>query len=74
MFMKAMVPMCDLTGAEYRAPVEGAWVISKGASGRFCCVLYVGPEWLRDNGHEAMTREEVESIIAKDHPNAWIDF
>lgn len=46
MYVKAMVTECDFTERKYPVPVQGAWIVAQGATGRWCPVMYVGPEYL----------------------------
>lgn len=73
MFMKALVNECDFTGTKYDSPVEGAWCLAQGATGRYCCVMYAGPEFLASNSYTLLTREEAEAQVEKEE-GAWVDF
>jgi hypothetical protein len=74
MFMKEMVTECDFTGVKYDAPVEGAWALAQGATGRYCCVMYAGPEWLAENPNQTViSREEAEAAVNAQE-GAWVDF
>ena len=74
MFMKEMVTECDFTDRKYDSPVEGAWALAQGASGRYCCVMFVGPEYLAEHpGHEIISREEAEARVEAQE-GAWADF
>ena len=73
MFMKEMVPMCDFTDKHYDRPVEGAWALARGATGRYCCVMFVGPEYLAENNIVPISREEAEARVEAE-PNSWVDF
>jgi len=57
MFVQETVTECDATGQKYDKPVKGAHCIAQGASGRFCCVLHVGPEYLTAHEIVPITRE-----------------
>lgn len=61
MFVSAKVPSCDFTGTEYGKLVDGAYAIAQGATGRWCAVLYVGPEWLAENNAKVEDYDEVVS-------------
>ena len=73
MWMKEMVNECDFNNTKYDAPVEGAWALAQGASGRFCCVMYAGPEYLAENNITPLSREEAEAKVEA-MPGAWVDF
>lgn len=46
MYVEMQVPECDFTGTRYDGPVKGAGAVAQGASGRWCVVMYAGPEYL----------------------------
>lgn len=64
---------CDFTGKTYNAPVDGGHCLVRGATGRVCCTMHVGPEYLEQSGWEISTREEAEAW-ALDYPGGSIDF
>lgn len=72
--MKAMVTTCDLNTIDYDEPVEGAHVIVRGATGRWCCVMWAGPEYLDENNIKTITRGEVEDFIIECDGEHAIDF
>ncbi len=63
MYVAAMVRECDFTDTRYDAPVLGAMVVSRGASGRYCPVMFVGPQWLDQRGVIPLTDEEAYAKI-----------
>ncbi len=63
MYMKAKVSECDYTGKTYPELVEGAYVLAQGATGRWCPVMFVGPEWLTKHKPEILTEEQVEKEL-----------
>lgn len=76
MYVEYQVPECDDTGEQYQGLKDGVAVISQGATGRYCAVLYFGPEFkarLIENGQKIYTYEEaVEAVEAI--PGAWVEF
>lgn len=73
MWMKENVTSCDFTDRKYPGPVEGAWALAQGATGRYCCVMWAGPEYIAEHGIKPLTREEAEARVeAQD--GAWVDF
>lgn len=72
MFVSAKVPSCDFTNTEYGKLVDGAYAIAQGATGRWCAVLYVGPEWLAENNVKVEDYDEVVSRMEAE--GQWIDF
>jgi hypothetical protein len=66
MFITGKVTECDFTQREYAEPVYGAHCISQGATGRFCCVMYAGPEYLRRENIKPISRHEaIEKCLDK---------
>ena len=63
MYVAAMVKECDFTNRKYRAPVMGAMAVARGASGRYCPVMFVGPEILAEHGVTPLTEEEAYAKI-----------
>jgi hypothetical protein len=64
MYVQAMVRGCDFSDRKYDAPVMGAMVVSRGASGRYCPVMFVGPEILAQHNCVPLTEQEAYSKIA----------
>ena len=73
MYMREMVPECDFTQTKYDTPVEGAWCLAQGATGRYCAVMYVGPEYIAEHGLQTISREEAEARVEAED-GAWVDF
>ena len=71
MLMQAMIDECDFTDRKYDTPVEGAWLILQGATGRWCPVMYAGPEYLADSKQPVLTYEEVMAEI--ENKGGWPD-
>ena len=70
MYVKMMVPECDFNSIRYEAPVEGAGAVARGASGRWCVVMYAGPEYLAEHGITPITHEEAYAQIEEpDYPD-----
>jgi hypothetical protein len=67
MFVEKMVTECDFTGVKYDKPVKGAAAVSRGATGRYCEVMWAGPEFLaRENlESEVYTVDEAYAKIAE---------
>ena len=72
MFVSAKVPSCDLTDRNYGKFVDGAYAIARGATGRWCAVMYVGPEWLAEN--KVAVRDHNEVVNELEAKNEFIDF
>lgn len=73
MFIEAVITECDMTQAKYKQPVTGAYMMSRGASGRVCPVLSVGPEFISERNISLSTYEEVEAW-AYSCPGGWLDY
>jgi len=74
MFIQAYVSECDFTGVKYDRPTMGAHAIARGATGRWCAVMYAGPEYLAEGNYTTMTHDEAEAYIAENHPDDYLDF
>ena len=72
--MTAYVTECDFTDRKYAEPVLGAWCLAQGATGRWCCVMYMGPEELAAQGIVPESREAVEARLSAKYPGALLDF
>jgi hypothetical protein len=73
MYVQAMVTECDFSNKIYNVPVMGAMAVARGASGRYCPVMFVGPEVLDRNGVIPLTEEEAYAKI-KLAGDGWADF
>jgi len=73
MYVQAMVRECDFSDRKYDAPVMGAMAVARGASGRYCPVMFVGPEILAEHGVTPLTEEEAYVKI-KLNGDGWADF
>ena len=72
MFVENYVPECDITKTVYPSCVKGAYAVAQGATGRWCAVLYVGPEVIAEKGYKVLTREEAFALIEKE--GGYADF
>jgi hypothetical protein len=63
MYVRAMVRECDFSDRKYEVPVMGAMAVARGASGRYCPVMFVGPEILAEHGVTPLTEEEAYAKI-----------
>lgn len=63
MLVRGMVNECDYTNRKYDPPVEGGWVISQGATGRWCTVITIGPEVIEEQSCQLISYEEALSEI-----------
>lgn len=71
MIIQRKVTHCDFTNRTYSQPVDGAACIAQGATGRWCEVLWIGPEHIQEGGIKPISREEA---IQKIGLNGYVDF
>ena len=60
MVIKGYVPECDWSGRKYEEAVLGGHCIAPGATGRHCCVMYIGPEEIARQNVKVLDYEETE--------------
>jgi hypothetical protein len=72
MYVSAYVPECDITGVKYSSAVRGAYAVARGATGRYCAVLYIGPEAIEEKGLVVKTYEEAVAIVKAE--GGFVDF
>ena len=72
MFVESYVPECDFTKTVYLSDVKGAYAVARGATGRYCAVMYVGPEYIAEKGLTVISREEAFDLIEKE--GGYADF
>jgi len=76
MIIHRQVKECDFTGAKYPDHVDGIAYIAQGNTGRWCEVLWGGPEEkarIESDGEEILTEEQARKIIIESG-NGWPDF
>lgn len=73
MYVTQQVTECDFYDRHYDSPVAGAGVIAQGATGRWCVVMWMGPEYIRDNNIEVTDIDEAREQIDASG-NGWADF
>lgn len=73
MMIKALVNDCDFTGRKYPAPVWGAHCFARGATGRVCLVMTMGPEYVAEHDPKLSSDEELEAW-ANDAPGGYLDY
>lgn len=74
MFIELMVTECDFTGSKFGKPVKGAGAVARGASGRWCVVMWIGPEEIAERDIKVISDDEARAIVERDHPGDWCDF
>jgi hypothetical protein len=45
--------------------VKGAAGVAQGATGRYCEVIHIGPEYIAERGLTVLSREEAYAIVEK---------
>jgi len=74
MLVAGLVSECDFSDTTYSASVQGAHLFAQGATGRWCVVMYVGPEYIRANNLEdtILTIEQAERQV--ELKGGYLDF
>ena len=72
MYVSAMIPCCDFTKRDYDECVNGALVVAQGATGRWCAVMYAGPEFIAEKGIKPITFDEAYARVEKE--GGYADF
>jgi hypothetical protein len=73
MYVVGMVSECDFTDTKYPEPVRGALCVARGATGRYCVVMYAGPEFLARHGIVPLSYSEAVSIVLK-NGDGYVEF
>ena len=72
MYINAMVTECDITDTRYAAPVAGCYALARGATGRWCPVLAIGPAEIKRSGITPMSADDAAVIIKA--KGEWLDY
>jgi len=72
MYVETWVDSCDITKRNYDSVVLGAAAVAQGATGRYCEVIWIGPEYIAERGLTVHTREEAYAIVEKE--GGYADF
>ena len=72
MYVETWVDSCDITKVKYPSVVKGAAAVAQGATGRYCEVIWIGPEYIAECGLTVHTREEAYAIVKKE--GGYADF
>jgi hypothetical protein len=72
MYVETWVTTCDFTNTDYDNVVKGAAAVCQGATGRWCEVMHVGPEYIAEKGLVVKTREEAYALVEKE--GGYADF
>lgn len=73
MFVQAKVLECDFDGVHYADYVDGAYVVARGATGRYCAVMYAGPDYLKRSDITPLTYDEAVAQVER-NGDGWVEF
>lgn len=74
MYVKRHITECDFSDRKYDESVPGCAALARGASGRWCEVMHMGPEYMAEQNITPMEYEEAVAYLEKNYPNDRIDF
>ena len=60
MYVEMMITECDFTEKRYNGATMGAGVLAQGATGRWCVVMTVGPDYIKKHDVKVLSRKEAE--------------
>lgn len=63
MIIQTKVSECDFTGKWYPTPIDGGGYLAQGATGRWCVVMWAGPEYLEANNIKVSSKEEALAMV-----------
>jgi hypothetical protein len=63
MVIRTTITECDFTGKKYDPPVQGGGYLVQGATGRWCVVMWAGPEYLEANNVKVSSDEEAAAMV-----------
>jgi len=62
-----------MTGSEWGFDVDGAEAIARGATGRWCGVMWAGPTWLKKHNIIPFTPEEARKEFIGETDNDYLE-
>jgi hypothetical protein len=74
MMVFGTITECDITGTKYPRPIQGIHCLARGATGRWCCVMYIGPDsptWVSHIPHVISVEEAAAKIESM---GDWLDY
>lgn len=75
MVIRGKVFECDVMGIKYPDGVDGGWCVVEGASGRFCVVMHIGPEYLaKYKSCDITTYENAVALVIAKNGIEYVDF
>ena len=74
MHIDQKIPKCDFCGTKFPQSVDGKGLIARGASGRYCVVMYACKPCGAVSGARGsgLTNEDMANI-ERDDPGSWFD-
>lgn len=72
MIIARKVTHCDFTDRQYAKPVDGVAFLAQGATGRWCEVMWAGPEIVKEKGYKAISYEE--AVERAEALGGYVDF
>lgn len=72
MYIRAKITECDISQQQYASLEDGAYALARGATGRWCPVLSVGPDAIREQGLLLLDVEAARAII--EAKGDWLDY
>lgn len=73
MWIKTTIFHCDFSDRKYPQGIDGAGALAQGATGRWCVVMWAGPEEIEKQGIEPEDPEVVRTRL-NEEGNGWCDF
>lgn len=76
MYVQGKVNECDFSDRKYDTAVDGVHVVAQGATGRWCCVMYMGPEEMVRQGiqEHVLTHEQATAQVEAKGDGGWVEF
>lgn len=72
--IKQKVTHCDFFNKEYSRPVDGGGYLSQGATGRWCVVMWAGPEYLKEGNMVPIDPDEAWEQMLNEGATGTRDF
>ena len=73
MIIARKVTHCDFTDRQYGKAVDGVAFLAQGATGRWCEVMWCGPEEAARKGYDK-SAISYEQAVAAAEVTGWVDF
>ena len=73
-FIAGLVNECDYTERKYNSYINGAWIVAQSATGRYCAVMYVGPEYIKKFEIKLANADDIRKEIESFNDGSTADF